>query len=589
VEEGVIKRRSLLVLALALLVTLAPRVDASTIEDEQWPIPNEFAPGHHSVLIEDPVTGLGHSQLTGSFGENSYLCSSLEDPNCSKATNFNYDILLPVCSEQYPIDCIRSLEAIHPDGRIDQATFKRYTHTNHPNSFVGSRSRGIPDPLMPSLWEFPDTKHSQGKEFGVAVGMSGSINANAAKGTNRDFFINLHPVSLKLGNGGNNDVNGYANYSKCQQYLDAQTGRSYIGCGSGAEDFGNYKCAFKLQENGNCLLRHAFPSDVEFRVTVDLSEEPNGWFHGRMKDPEILINNLDSGALRLSVTAKATRQPVFYWGKSYSEMSSDQKRIWDECVPKFDCYNSTRIPWSFPNREPDGNKRNVQFYARPTGEKLIEFMKQFLKETGDKAVVVPSAWNIRALSAGEMSGSTACFAKGAGVKGVVTTNATVYTEGPPRFDGSTLQYRVAAPHYTPQGDEFRGSYNLVMKSEVARCLYGFTEAPINASIEVFGEGGEKSVATTIVGEREGWLYLAAHNFTFSSPTIKATISQAKPVSTPSPSPNPSSTTTPAPTSVLAPALSDKAAVTRTIRCQKGNKTRKVTDVKPKCPKGWNKA
>ena len=554
---------------------------SSVTEDEQWPIPNEFAAGHHSVLIEDPVTGLSHSQLNGQLGDNAYLCSSLNDPNCAKATNFNFDILLPACSDKYLIDCIRSLEAIHPDGRVDRATFKRYTHTNHPNAFVGSKEKGIPDPLMPSVWEFADTSHAFGKQFGVAVGMSGSLRVDEARSTKRDFFINLHPVSLKLGTGGGDDVNGYANFSKCIQYYDSATTRAYVGCGAGAEDFGNYKCAFKLQENGNCLLRHAFPVGIEFRVTVDLSEEPNGWFHGRMKDPEILIDKRDTGGVRLSVSAQSTRQPVFYWGKSYAQMSPEQRRIWDGCVPTFECFNSTRIPWSFPNKEPDGNKRNVQFYARPTGEKLIDFMQQFLKETGDKAVVVPSAWNIRALSSNEMSGATACFAQGKGVKGIVTTNATVYTEGPPRFDGSTLQYRVAAPHYTPQGEEFRGTYNLVMKSGVARCLYGFTSAPINATIEVFGEGGEKSVATTVVGERDGWLYLAAHNFTFSSPTIRATISQEQPLVSPSPTPTPTPATS-------APNVDSAGVIKKTIQCKKGKKSRQVSAVKPKCPDGFKR-
>ncbi len=218
-------------------------------------------------------------------------------------------------------------------------------------------------------------------------------------------------------------------------------------------------------------------------------------------------------------------------------------------------------------------------------------MSKFLADSGDKAIVVPSAWNIRALSTGEMAKASQCFVQGGGVKGIVTTNATVYSEGPPSFDGSTLQYRVAAPHYTPQGEEFRGTYNLVMKSGVARCLYGFTSAPINATIEVFGEEGEKSVATTVVGERDGWLYLAAHNFTFSSPTIRATISQekveAKPVATPSPAPSSTPSSSPATTSSTPSSIKSSTGVKKkTIQCIKGKKTRQVSGVKPKCPIGW---
>jgi hypothetical protein len=142
-------------------------------EDEQWPIPNEFGLGHHSVLIEDPVAGLTHSQLTGFFENNIFLCASLDDPRCEKATSFNFDIILPACSEKYTIDCIRSVEAIHPDGRVDSASFKRYTHDSHPNGFQGSSNRGIPNPEMPSLWEFTDSRHAYGNQYAIAVGMSG--------------------------------------------------------------------------------------------------------------------------------------------------------------------------------------------------------------------------------------------------------------------------------------------------------------------------------------------------------------------------------------------------------------------------------
>lgn len=577
------------IVTLTLLLQGATPGLAFSGEDEQWPIPNEFGLGHHSVLIEDPVAGLTHSQLTGFFENNTYLCDSFDEPKCEKATSFNYDIILPACSEKYVIDCIRSIEAIHSDGRVDIASFKRYTHDSHPNYFVGSAARGVPSPEMPSLWEFKDSRHTFGNQYAIAVGMSGSLGKTEAKANHRDFFINLHPVSVKIGSGKVYDVNNYANYSKCMQFVESRTNRSYIGCGGGAEDFGNYRCAFKLGENGNCLLRHSFPAGIKFRVTVDLSEEPNGWFHGRMKDPDVSIEALSSGGVRLSVEAESTRQPVFYWGKSFSSMTTSQKEIWNECVPKFQCFSATRVAWSSPDGELDGNRRNIQFTPRPTGEYLIDFMSNFLNDSGDKAVVVPSAWNIRALSTGEMTRAARCFVQGTGVKGIVTTNATVYSEGPPVFDGSMLQYRVAAPHYTPQGEEFRGSYNLIMKSEVARCLYGFSDAPISASIEVIGDDGEKSVATTIVGERSGWLYLAAHNFTFSSPLIRAKVSQEPS----SPEPSPTATPSPVATSivenpVLTAATDISANAKKSIRCFKGVKTKRVTGVKPKCPKGWKK-
>jgi hypothetical protein len=144
------------------------------------------------------------------------------------------------------------------------------------------------------------------------------------------------------------------------------------------------------------------------------------------------------------------------------------------------------------------------------------------------------------------------------VVGVVTTNATAFSEGVPVFSKGMLDYKVAGLHYQPDGKSLNeGSYDLVMRSDVARCLYGFTSAPVSAKISVIGDGGENRVATTLVSEKDGWLKLAAYGFNFSSPTISVKLSQAKSVKT-------------------------------TITCTKGKLVKKVTGVGPKCPAGYKK-
>ncbi|NBO09368.1 MAG: hypothetical protein EBV30_08490 [Actinobacteria bacterium] len=38
-----------------------------------------------------------------------------------------------------------------------------------------------------------------------------------------------------------------------------------------------------------------------------------------------------------------------------------------------------------------------------------------------------------------------------------------------------LSYQVASPHFLPDGaTAFKGTYNLIMRSDVARCLYKFS-------------------------------------------------------------------------------------------------------------------
>ena len=105
-----------------------------------------------------------------------------------------------------------------------------------------------------------------------------------------------------------------------------------------------------------------------------------------------------------------------------------------------------------------------------------------------------------------------------------------------------------------------------MRSDVARCIYGFSKAPISASISVVSSEGSADVATTVAAEKDGWIALSANNFQFSAPTIQVKFTQDAPV-------------------LVAPKSISKQI---TITCIKGKTSKKVTAVKPVCPKGYVK-
>ena len=177
------------------------------------------------------------------------------------------------------------------------------------------------------------------------------------------------------------------------------------------------------------------------------------------------------------------------------------------------------------------------------------------KEVSDTAIVAPSVWSFRTLSSEEMNGSAKCLSNGNGLKGIVSTNSTAYSSGPPSFENALLNYKVASLHYLPDGAVFKGSYDLMMRSDVARCLYGFSNAGISASISVINVEGQNEVATTSSSEKNGWLRLSAKNFTFSAPIIRVKLTQVK-------------------TSV------------KYIECRKGKTVKKFSGTAPVCPKGF---
>ena len=89
--------------------------------------------------------------------------------------------------------------------------------------------------------------------------------------------------------------------------------------------------------------------------------------------------------------------------------------------------------------------------------------------------------------------------------------------------------------------------------------------PISATISIVSSDGNTRVATTSINEKNGFLHLGAYGFEFSSPTIKVTLKQ-EPVK-----------------EVVAPV---RNSAKRTITCLSGKTTKKITALKPVCPKGY---
>jgi hypothetical protein len=182
-----------------------------------------------------------------------------------------------------------------------------------------------------------------------------------------------------------------------------------------------------------------------------------------------------------------------------------------------------------------------------------------------------------------------CAADPLKVSGVVTTNAMVYSQGPPVYNEKeqSLDYKVLSPHFDEAGKENVGTYDLLIDGKVARCIYGFSNAPVKAQIEVVSDAGEIKVATTVLGERDPWIYLSANGFTFSQPTVRVRLSQDKPepVKVEAPKVEAPQVETNSPEVVAAkPKLT--AVKKKVITCTKGKLTKKISGANPKCPAGF---
>jgi hypothetical protein len=549
------------VLALCLAVLVSSMTFAqAAFEDEQWPLPNESAFGHHLVVIEDGHTNTTTYSLLNMYGPaGSYVCTSTSDQNCKDANAGFYRAFFPECKGASDADCVESLSVIDSNGIESDAQFSEYIYKNaHPNEYQGD---GVLTPLHasdPSIWKIPNAKHEYGDEYLLLVSQTNTIVRGSDTGDQASFSINLFPISKKETPFTQEDVNGFANYPKCNQKIPSK-GLPYISCGAGAHEFGSYRCAAKQIIGATCLMPHAFPENLRFKVRVRMSKEPANMLHGRMDNPEISIIN--SGKFStITVTAGSIRVPILYSGGQYNSLPEDIKDYWDKCLSAGSCRYSTR---QFSgNIISDPQQRNIQFYSDPFGETALSLIPVFSKSVKDTAIAAPSSWSIQTLPTSQLKGAASCFAKGSGFKGVVATNSTTYSEGPPKFEEGTLSYKVASLHYLPNGDVFKGRYDLILRSDVARCLYGFSSAPINATISVTSVDGNSQVATTVVNEKNNWLYLSAAGFTFSSPKIDIKLTQES--------------------------KTPQAPKKYSISCIKGKSKKVVTAIVPKCPTGYKK-
>jgi hypothetical protein len=285
-----------------------------------------------------------------------------------------------------------------------------------------------------------------------------------------------------------------------------------------------------------------------------------GWLHGRLADVTADVTQASDGDQIVTVAGKPIIVPAVYQWFKKTEIPAAVAKYY-ETDPRYWIEGT-----GFSNEKGSSMlKDSIQYSDFDFPEVLAWYTA-----LADKASSAATAWSFRSIQR-QMAG-TNCVNSDSKLTGIVTTNSNMYVAQPPDFnrENQSLDYKVASPHYLPDGTVFKGTYNLVMRSDFARCIYGFTSAPVSASVSVISADGSSQVATTVLGERNDWLYLSANNFTFSSPTLRIKLSQQKADSQTINKFNP-------------------AVIKKTISCKKGKSVKIVVAVKPVCPAGYKKS
>ena len=517
-------RKALVQLTLALLVSSSLAAHAADIYDPGSTVtnPDDFVftvgwsnPFTHSTLSTQPPA----VDETGVRGEWTY-CLSTKDPACdfqsAKWAANERGILgmsvLPHCASSSQENCIENLEISYQGSPFASAKHLRMLSTG--------------------LTQAPD------KDLDYLGGSSVSIwdDSNLTNTLNRSYLTNIvysvffDPQSKKFST--TNIALGITPFREVSGNFKAPSIDPNLPANSRVEWGGDRSTVWA--EDGRAGLPMDFPSDARFRITARVTNKITGWYKARLQDPLISIEKFSSSNNRVTIEGKPVTVPTFAYKKSKQDFSPKENKWWQN----------------------NGQSNNTTPAASDQGD-IFEYLEYFRPLVQDKVAGFNTLWTVNSTNWGN---ENKCLMDSSRVVGVVSTNAMGYNGNSPSYKAGTLNYQVAGMHYMPDGASLvEGTYDLLIRSDAARCLYGFSDAPIQASISVTGEDNQK-VATTSMTEGNGWIKLSAYGFNFSDPTILVKLSQAK----------------------------VQVKRSTTITCTKGKTVKKVSGTNPKCPTGFKK-
>jgi hypothetical protein len=560
-------RNSLRWTILPLSILLAIQSSISHANDPRTVLPAKAENMSRIIFADNPTDEGAFSYIYGVVGQepNTSVVSctgGIKEGNCANANSLMMNFIVPPCNDNSKLTdmCIKDLSFANANGTLEKA--KLLYEVASPK-YAANESAKTPAAGGVSVWQGPSINNTGGTNtYGVRIGIRYNIDYNPKT---RDpgiayvfgFNAEVVPVSFVTGS----------------QYKLAE------GFNGGSQE-----CVWT--ETEKCATPQEFGAPLPISLSFQMDNRITGWLSGRMKDTNIDFQQLSPTTNLLTVTGTPIDVPLGYADLTVDEVikspgalatfSNKDAKCDRPIFPNSTCgipqiwrFQSDRLNWQWG---PYFQERFKVLAADPNGFKAFEekyfnvgfagIFQEYLKTFP----VRNSKWKLTGLDrSGFREGNwPECITDKTKFNGVITTNAMLMDVSPARFEDGSLVYDVAGAHLAYDGSVFKGTYDLVMSSSVARCLYQFSSAPIKATISIIAaDGSVQNIATEVVGERNGWLTLSANNFTFSAPTIKIKLFQDAPAK---------------------PAVNKSV----TISCVKGKITKKVTGISPKCPSGYKK-
>ncbi len=391
------------------------------------------------------------------------------------------NLILPVCETREQTNCLESFSIGLTSSPLVAAKPVRDVagYTIAPNP-----THGLPKGALPTIWEAQLPNSSGSKTYVVNPRVIASI--RNGKVAIEDFQVSVWPISDRVAAG------------KVPVYFKPADGQRKAS----VEGMWDVQCA--VVDTNYCGQIEDFSPGTKLQVSVRIPNQVTGWLKGRLTNPEISSTPFGQSSNRFVIGGEPVTVP-----KLGARVSNTD--------PEFKSADGRTTITS------GGGLYHALRADSPTG---IQFVKKLVDATKDTAAATESLWYVGSIA--NSPELARCTPQAGQFVGLVTTNAMAFDGGVPKYQAGFFSYNLAGLHFAPDGKtENLGSYDLAIQSDVARCLYGFSKAPVSATITVVGSGGEQKVAVTQVTERAGWLTLSAKGFTFSENQVRVQIRQAK--------------------------------------------------------------
>ena len=514
-----VPRRILLVSISILLAVLPVSSASSATNPHNHKIVDTFAEGvggnSEVYAIPDEIV----QKIVSNTSDVNYLqsrqyCDSYTTGACALPTNgVSMRLYLPVCTSAISSLCIEGVEV--SDQNSNGLIAGKNLGLVDGKTYAGVPATGLPEGAAPSRWQVPGVKHSGGADNYAVKVLIDAFKTNASK---KIWIFSISSI--------------------VEPYVESNV----------KNVLGEISCT-SWRIGDTCAKRVDFAEKQRIALTLHLPNTLTGWLNGRLKDSKIAVTPIDAEQNKLRVEADPVLVPEV-------DVSLTDEQ-----------FNSLPNPSFFLTQGQSWNSVNA---GNPVA---LEWIRQLAGVMKDTASGEHSTW---AFSSAGNNGGGDCLGDKTRLIGLVTTNAAVYSPGAPDFQDGYLNYQVGGLHYRSDGKTLTlGTYDLLIRSDAARCLYRYTSAPLSATVSVTKEsGGTEVVATSMLDEKDGWLHLGAYGFTFSRPILKVKLNGTPQQLLSNNNPKPATTTS--------------KVKDFTFTCVKGKQVKKITAPKIQCPVGWKK-